>query len=171
MQGILIPPPRKIKTEFYLIFSDKTAIISFAVSKDPQKDILAGHGAFGVDYVPKKKRAEIQAGRVHAGKIGELESGKAKAIPLDRFSIALFRVKEEYFAIKDACPHADYPLSKSTMVSPYTVMCASHNWQFDIRDGHCVKIGHCGKAAPDLSVRTFPVEIEGEDIWVRVESK
>ncbi len=137
--------------------------------KDPQSDILAGHGAFGVDYVPKKNRAEIVDGRVSGGKISELPSGKAKAIPLDRFTIALFRVEDEFYAIKDACPHADYPLSKSRLISRYTVMCSSHNWQFDIRDGHCVKIGHCGPKTPDLAVRSFPVEIVGDEIWVRVE--
>jgi nitrite reductase/ring-hydroxylating ferredoxin subunit len=142
-----------------------------ASNKDPQNDILAGHGAFGVDYVPKKRRAEVVGGRVYGGKLGELKPGRARAIPLDRFTIALFRIDDEFYAIKDACPHADYPLSKSLLVSRYTVMCSSHNWQFDIRDGHCVKIGHCGKAPPDLSVRTFPVEIEGEDLWIRVEAK
>ncbi|MCE9625557.1 MAG: Rieske (2Fe-2S) protein [Deltaproteobacteria bacterium] len=139
--------------------------------KDPQGDILIGHGAFGVDYVPKKRRAQVVAGRVYGGKIAELSPGKAKAIPLDRFTIALFRVDDEFYAIKDACPHAEFPLSRSSLVSRYTVMCASHNWHFDIRDGHCVKIGHCGHAAPDLTVRTFPVEIAGEEIWIVVERK
>jgi hypothetical protein len=34
-----------------------------------------------------------------------------------------------------------------------------------------VKIGHCGHAAPDLKARTFPIEREGEDLWVVVEAK
>src|SRR5262249_10360489 len=123
--------------------------------KDPQEDILKGHGAFGVDYVPKQKRAKVIEGRVYAGKASDFFPGKAKAIALDRFTIALFRIDDEFYAIKDACPHADYPLSKSLLVSRYTVMCSSHNWQFDIRDGHCVKIGRCGHAPPDLTVRTF----------------
>ena len=139
--------------------------------KDPQSDILVGHGAFGVDYVPKSRRAQVVNGRVYGGKVTELAPGKAKAIPLDRFSIALFRIDDEFYAIKDACPHADFPLSRSHLVSRYTVMCASHNWHFDIRDGHCVKIGHCGHAAPDLTVRTFSVEIEGEEVWIVVERK
>ncbi len=138
-------------------------------NKDPQWDILEGHGAFGVDYVPKKKRAQIVDGRVYGGKISEFIPGKAKAIPLDRFTIALFRVEDEFYAIKDACPHADYPLSKSQLISKYVVMCTSHNWQFDIRDGHCVKIGKCGHSIPDLQVRTFPVEIKEDSVWVVVE--
>jgi len=140
-------------------------------TSDPQQDILLGHGAFGVDYVPKAKRAAIQAGRIFAGKLSEWKAGEVRAFPLDRFRIALYRVGEEFFAIKDACPHADYPLSKGKLEDDYVVICASHNWRFDLRDGHCVKAG-CG-AHPDheLSVRTFPVEIEGEEVWIRVEPK
>lgn len=135
-------------------------------SKDPQLDILKGHGAFGVDYVPKSKRAKVVKGRVYAGKISEIAPGKAKTLSLDRFNLGVFRVGDEFYAIKDNCPHADFPLSKSTMVSDYVVMCTSHNWRFDIRDGHCVKAGICGNPHDNLMVRTFPVEIEGEDIWV-----
>lgn len=139
--------------------------------KDPQYDILTGHGAFGVDYVPKRQRSPVIAGRVYGGKKSELIPGKAKALALDRFTLALFRVEDEVYAIKDACPHADYPLSKSMLISKYVVMCTSHNWQFDIRDGHCVKIGKCGHAPPDLTVRTFPIETEGDDIFIVVESR
>jgi nitrite reductase/ring-hydroxylating ferredoxin subunit len=137
-------------------------------TKDPQEDILQGHGAFGVDYVPKAKRARVENGKVLAGKVAEFSPGRARVVPLDRFSIALFRIGDEFNAIKDACPHADYPLSKGLLVSDYVVMCSSHNWRFDVRDGHCVKKG-CG-ALPDheLSVRTFPVEIRGDEVWVEV---
>jgi nitrite reductase/ring-hydroxylating ferredoxin subunit len=139
--------------------------------KDPQKDILEGHGAFGVDYVPKAKRANVINGRVYAGKTSDLDSGKAKTIALDRFTIALFRIEDEYYAIKDACPHADYPLSKGVFQSKFVVMCSSHNWQFDVRDGHCVKIGRCGgHSVHDLAVRTFPVEIKDDEVWVVVEN-
>jgi len=140
-------------------------------NKDPQEDILLGHGAFGVDYIPKAKRAPIINGRIYAGKVSELEPGRARTFFLDRFTIALFRTGDEFYAIKDACPHADYPLSKSKLISPYVVMCNSHNWRFDIRDGRCVKIGKCGHVGRALKARVFPVEKEGEDLWIRVENK
>ncbi len=138
---------------------------------DPQQDILIGHGAFGVEYIPKSKRAPVIDGKVYAGKTTDLKPGKAKAIPLDRFTLAVFRTGDEFYAIKDACPHADYPLSKSPLISPYVVMCNSHNWRFDIRDGRCVKIGKCGHVGRALRVRTFPIEIKGDDLWVVVENK
>lgn len=138
--------------------------------QDPQEDILKGHGPFGVEYVPPSKRVKVEKGRIYAGKVKDYEPGKAKTFPLDRFTVALFRTGDEFYAIKDACPHADYPLSKSKLVSPYVVMCNSHNWRFDIRDGRCVKIGKCGHIGQALRARTFPVQIEGQDIWIKVEN-
>lgn len=143
------------------------------MADDPQKPLLEGPGPFGVDYVPKARRASVIGGRVSGGKVDDLAPGKAKAIPLDRFSIALWRVGDEFFAIKDACPHAEYPLSKGVYEPPFTVRCASHTWRFDLRDGHCVLPGlydHEGPP-PDLTVRTFPVEIEKGEIWIRVETE
>ncbi len=138
--------------------------------QDSQEAILKGYGGFGVEYVPKTKRAKVENGWIYGGKTSELEMGKAKTFHLDRFTVALFRTGDEYFAIKDACPHADYPLSKSKLISPYVVMCNSHNWRFDIRDGHCVKIGKCGHVGRALKVRTFPLEIRGDEIWIQVEN-
>ncbi len=140
------------------------------VKSDPQFNVLTGHGAFGVEYVPKTKRTPVIDGKIYAGKRSDYESGKAKTFPLDRFTVSLFRTGDEFYAIKDACPHADYPLSKSKLISPYVVMCNSHNWRFDIRDGHCVRIGKCGHVGRALRVRTFPVEIHGEDIWIYVKN-
>ncbi len=140
-------------------------------NKDPQQDILLGHGAFGVDYIPRSKRVKVIDRRIYAGRRSDYISGKAKTFPLDRFTVALFRTGDQFYAIKDACPHAEYPLSKSKLITPHVVMCNSHNWRFDIRDGRCVKIGKCGHVGRALRVRTFPVEIEGEDIWIVVENK
>jgi nitrite reductase/ring-hydroxylating ferredoxin subunit len=138
--------------------------------QDSQEGILQGYGGFGVEYVPKTKRAKVDKGWIYGGKVSELEPGKARTFHVDRFTVALFRTGDEYYAIKDACPHADYPLSKSKLISPFVVMCNSHNWRFDIRDGRCVKIGKCGHAGQALKVRTFPLEIRGEEIWSQVEN-
>ncbi len=140
-------------------------------SKDPQYDILVGHGAFGVDYIPKNRRTPVIDGKIFVGKISDYEPGKAKTFPLDRFTVAVFRTGEEFYAIKDACPHADYPLSKSKLISPYVVMCNSHNWRFDIRDGRCVRIGKCGHVGRALRARVFPIEIKENEVWVVVENK
>jgi len=138
---------------------------------DPQRPLLEGRAPFGVDYVPRSKRAKVVDGRVFGGKISDLTSGRARVLSLDRVTIALFRVDDQFYAIKDACPHAEYPLSKGVLEPECVIRCASHNWRFDIRDGHCVQPGlynHEGPP-PDLVVRTFPVSVEGDEIWISVE--
>ena len=115
---------------------------------------------FGVDYVPKSKLAKIVDGKVFVGKISEILSGHAKAIRLENFSIAVFNVNGEFFAVKDACPHAEYPLSKGILKGD-EVTCASHGWQFNICTGKCLK----GEVD---SIRTFRVVVEKDDIWVCV---
>ncbi|MDO8527814.1 MAG: non-heme iron oxygenase ferredoxin subunit [Deltaproteobacteria bacterium] len=114
---------------------------------------------FGVEYVPPGKRAKIVDGRVYAGKVTELPPGKAKAIALDKFSIAVFNVNGEFFAIKDACPHAEYPLSKG-VVTGDEVTCSSHSWKFNIKSGQCTR------GTEDLTIRTFKVVVEGDSLWI-----
>ena len=116
---------------------------------------------FGVEYVPQNKRAKIVDGKAYVGRVEEIPPGKAKAIRLEKFSVAVFNVNGEFFAIKDACPHAEYPLSKG-IVEGEEVTCASHSWKFKIKTGECVR------GEKDLFIRTFPVVVENGEIWVRV---
>ncbi len=115
---------------------------------------------FGVDYIPLKNRAKIVHGRAYVGKISEMPPGKAKAIALEKFRIAVFNVDGQFYAIKDACPHAEYPLSKG-MVEGEEVTCASHNWKFNLKTGKCLR-------GAEMSIRTFEVELDGDEIWVKV---
>ena len=116
------------------------------------------HKPFGVEFVPKEKRAKIVDGMVCAGKISEILPGKAKAIALEHFRIAVFNIDGEFFAIKDACPHAEYPLSKG-IVRGEEVTCASHGWQFNLRTGECLR----GEVD---SVRKFEVVVKGDEVFV-----
>jgi len=76
-------------------------------------------------------------------------------------SIALLRNETgEVFALDNHCPHKGGPLAEGT-VSGHTVYCPLHNWQIDMT---------CGQARePDKGcVRTWPVRVEGDRIWVRL---
>jgi len=115
---------------------------------------------FGVDYVPKRHQAKIVDGKAYVGTISDIPPGKARAVVLEKFRIAVFNVDGTFYAVKDACPHAEYPLSKGVTTGG-EVTCSSHNWKFDLKTGKCLKGG-------ELSIRTFEVVLDGDEIWVKV---
>ncbi len=121
---------------------------------------------FGVDYVPHTKRVKPKKGEaVFIAKVGDIPPGKAKAIDLEKFKVAVFNIDGKFFAIKDACPHAEYPLSKGVLHGS-VVACSSHNWQFDVKTGQCVRSEE--EDISNISVRTFEVEIRGDEVWLKL---
>ncbi|MBI2083514.1 MAG: Rieske 2Fe-2S domain-containing protein [Deltaproteobacteria bacterium] len=118
---------------------------------------------FGLHYVPKERRIQPDYSKgVYVGKVSEIPPGRSKQILLAHFNIAVFNVDGNFHAIKDACPHAEYPLYKGTLEG-FVVQCANHNWKFDLRTGACVK------GQPDVAVKKFEVEIRNEnEIWLKL---
>jgi len=68
-------------------------------------------------------------------------------------AIAVFRgAGDEVFALLDACPHRQGPLSQG-IVFDRRVACPLHGWTINLEDGTA--------AAPDKGcVRTFPARVE-----------
>ena len=116
---------------------------------------------FGVEYVPHSRRQEIDpSSGVLVGKVSDIPPGKAKSVALKKFRVAVFNVDGKFYAIKDACPHAEYPLEKGTLRGE-VVACSSHNWQFNVRTGECLR------GNPGSTIRTFEVEVRGDEVWVK----
>lgn len=118
---------------------------------------------FGVDYIPHRHRAKPKPGEpVFVGLVSEIPPGKAKSVALDKFKVAVFNVGGRFHAIKDACPHAEYPLVKGTLRGEL-VSCSSHNWQFNVRTGECLR------GDTEIRIRTFEVEVRGEEVWLKTD--
>jgi nitrite reductase/ring-hydroxylating ferredoxin subunit len=62
------------------------------------------------------------------------------------------------FALANRCPHEGYPLSEGTLGPGCVLTCDWHNWKFDLASGAAI-VGRD-------PVRTYPVELRGEDIFV-----
>ena len=73
--------------------------------------------------------------------------------------VALFALPDGVFATSDACPHMGASLSLGCLVQGY-VECPMHRALFDVRTGAS------DGSVTDRGVRTFPVRIEGGDIYV-----
>src|SRR3954447_5657995 len=79
-----------------------------------------------------------------------------------RHGIAVFpsSVSEAVYAVDNRCPHMGFPLHKGS-VSDGILTCHWHHARFDLCTG-----GTFDQWADDL--RRFPVEIEGDDVYVDV---
>ncbi len=86
------------------------------------------------------------------------ESGREVTVA-DRV-IAVFRIKDEFFALDGICPHAGGPLGKG-FVTGNRVTCPWHGWQFDVTNGR-----HCLNA--HVTAETFPVVLENGEVYVEI---
>lgn len=73
--------------------------------------------------------------------------------------IALYVLPDGIYATGNVCPHLGALLSYGSVIDGY-VECPMHHALFDIRTG--ISDG----AITERSVRTFPVKVEGDQIWV-----
>ena len=71
-------------------------------------------------------------------KLTELGEGKLAAARLGDQPIVFAKVDDKIYAFNDRCPHKGFPLHKGSL-DGYTLTCAYHGGQFDIRTGACLK--------------------------------
>src|SRR5437899_9705252 len=64
----------------------------------------------------------------------DLREGFSKVVSVEGRSIALFRVKDEYFALANVCLHRGGPVGEGNL-SGSVVTCTWHGWKFDVRTG------------------------------------
>ena len=78
--------------------------------------------------------------------------------------IALFRLKDGIYALDDTCSHAQYSLSEGEIINGQ-VECPGHGAMFDIRTGHHLNF-------PAVThVNSYPVKIEDDRIFVKIENQ
>ena len=72
---------------------------------------------------------------VVVGREGDVVPGQTLRVVAGGMPIAIFNVHGELYAIGDTCTHEEFSLSDGDMVDDYTVECALHGAQFDVRTG------------------------------------
>jgi nitrite reductase/ring-hydroxylating ferredoxin subunit len=99
------------------------------------------------------------AGPIRLACTAEIPEGTGREFKVGDRYIAVFCSEGHFYAIEDECPHAGAPLNDGT-VHKGIVTCLRHGWRFDLRAGRCVNF------TTSPPVATFPVTIQGEDIYV-----
>lgn len=101
-------------------------------------------------------------GEICLGVLADCPLGQVVCAQTERFRVAVLHTEFGLIAIKDHCPHADLPLARGHRDGA-VLHCPAHNWQFDLQTAQCV---HGGPA--ECGLRTFPVAVRDEKIWVKV---
>jgi 3-phenylpropionate/trans-cinnamate dioxygenase ferredoxin subunit len=93
--------------------------------------------------------------------VGDLADGEAIPVELMGLNLALYHVEDGWFCTENVCSHA-YALLTDGWLEGHLIECPLHNGQFDIRTGK-------GMGPPIFEdIRTFPVCVEGEDVFVQL---
>ncbi len=92
----------------------------------------------------------------------EVQPGQTKLIDVDGRPIALFNVDGSFYAIDDVCTHDGGPLAEGELQG-CEIRCPRHGARFDVRTGRALSM-------PAIEpVATHPVELRGDDVYVRIE--
>jgi nitrite reductase/ring-hydroxylating ferredoxin subunit len=91
----------------------------------------------------------------------EIEEGKSKIVRVDGLTLAIFRIKDEFFALDNSCLHRGGPLGEGYL-DGYDVTCPWHGWTYDVRTGSFEVI-------PPLRVRTYSVKREGDSVIIELD--
>ncbi len=89
------------------------------------------------------------------------------AVRYGRSQLALFRFESrgEWYATQNLCPHKRQMVLARGILGDQAgapkVACPLHKKTFDLRSGACL-------SGEPLSIATFPVRVEGDDVWVEL---
>ena len=81
------------------------------------------------------------------------------AVEVEDTPVAIIRIGDDVFALRDVCSHAEVALTEGD-VYDHTIECWLHGSCFDVRTG---KPTNPPATTP---VPTYPVKIEGDDVYV-----
>ena len=98
---------------------------------------------------------------VSVGKASETPEGTISVYQVGDVRIALCNVDGRFYAIDDLCTHDGGPLDQGELQGQL-VECPRHGAKFDVTDGRAVVL-------PAVRpVRTYPVQVNGDDVKVDV---
>ncbi|HEY9051567.1 MAG TPA: nitrite reductase small subunit NirD [Gammaproteobacteria bacterium] len=98
---------------------------------------------------------------IEVGQINDIPKLGARVVRTRNGDIAVFRnSQDEIFALRDACPHKQGPLSQG-IVHGKSVTCPLHNWKISLENGEAL--------GPDEGCTgVYAVKLEGEKIFLNV---
>jgi nitrite reductase (NADH) small subunit len=98
---------------------------------------------------------------IPVAKISEVPNFGKKVISVSGQELLLVNLKGTIHALENECPHQGSPLTAAIVKDGY-ISCPRHGYRFNLTDGKCAD-------HPEFTLRTFPVELRGDDILLNLE--
>jgi nitrite reductase/ring-hydroxylating ferredoxin subunit len=95
---------------------------------------------------------------VRVAKTSEIPPGEGRVFVVQGRPIALFNVGGSFYALSNVCLHRGGPVGEGDLDGTI-VTCPLHGWEYDVRTGS-------NTINPAARLSTFPVRIEGSDVYV-----
>ena len=99
--------------------------------------------------------------KVKVAHTSDIPVGTVKCAEVGYLRIAICNVHGVFHAIEDVCTHDGAPLDQGCLMGD-VIECPRHGAQFRVTDGKVLRM-------PAVTpLQTFPVSVEGEDVYVEV---
>ncbi len=92
----------------------------------------------------------------------DIRPGQVRALSVNGHRIVLCNVEGTFFATQDLCTHDGGPLGEGELFD-HEIECPRHGGRFDVRTGEVTAL------PPMFPIKTFPVKVEGGEVFVALE--
>jgi 3-phenylpropionate/trans-cinnamate dioxygenase ferredoxin subunit len=99
--------------------------------------------------------------RYAVAKITDVTEGTARKVAAGGIDILLCSAEGQLYAVEDVCTHDGAPLDQGQLEG-CRIVCPRHGANFDVRTGEALTL------PAFLPLPTYPVSIEGDDVFVDV---
>jgi 3-phenylpropionate/trans-cinnamate dioxygenase ferredoxin subunit len=101
-------------------------------------------------------------GKIIAGKVTEIPSGKMIKISIDGREILVSNIEGNFYAIDDTCTHSGASLSEGSL-NGCTITCGWHKAEFDCKTGKLTKF-----PAKIRDLGSYNVSVESDNVFVEM---
>lgn len=120
-----------------------------------------------------------EATTLDLGPVEDFPDGERRIITHGRLSIGVFRTQDDFYAVRNFCPHEGAELCRGPLTGTnlpiarsgemqwgaegFVLRCPWHAWEFDIRTGQSY-------TATKMRIKTYPVEVREQRIHLILKS-
>ncbi len=90
----------------------------------------------------------------------ELKEGAGKRFIVEDTEVAVFKIKNEIYALSNICPHQHTALIYDGFIEDKFVVCPMHGWKFNLKTGK--------QPEEQRGLDSFPVIVQNDEVYVKV---